>query len=662
MCARTGDSIAAPELMQTVNVAVQLSRPPLINGEPGIESLRRLRGHFDYSVWLNTTPADEWDRAYGSTTMRLVREVFPMFELTVDGLTAATKKLMVRYWRPRVSLTGAEQPQGARGAHAATGRRPSLVEFRRPRADNSCNPVPRAGEGGDEVGGTDGSREDAASATAEARYRHLTAMLESSRALGSTMVLEEVLQVLAEHVGKAIDAASSFIYEYLPDQEAVIWRCQYQRDGDRTYDDPVGTVYPLDFFPVDLRVVHDREIVVVTVDDPDLDPKSREDMVSWDETTMLSVPLVYGDEIVGLMELCETEYVRQYTDDEIELVRAIGEQAAVAIRNAQLFRREAWRNERLVRVLDISQVVGGSLDPDEVVDVVGSRLGRLFGERETSVTVDLYGEGVLGSAQTTDEGAKPAEADDSGGRLVVPLVSKGKSIGDLTVTSPLPQPFERDETEFVQIIANQVAVAIENARLYDRLEEQAITDGLTGLYNHRFFYDRLTSEVARARRYGFQLSLLMLDLDDFKGFNDEFGHQAGDHVLAEVGRIMREQLRKDVDIPCRYGGEEFAIMLPHTPSPGAETVGRRLTEQVSAILTAGGGVDPAWLTGERVRRSIEGAPFPGRQPDETTHITVSVGIATYPDQAGDAQTLVANADKALYVAKHRGKNRVELFG
>jgi uncharacterized protein with von Willebrand factor type A (vWA) domain len=83
--------------MQTANVAVQLSRPPLINGEPGIESLRRLRGHFDHSVWLNTIPADEWARAYGSTTIRLIREVFPMFELTVDGLTAATKKLMVRY-------------------------------------------------------------------------------------------------------------------------------------------------------------------------------------------------------------------------------------------------------------------------------------------------------------------------------------------------------------------------------------------------------------------------------------------------------------------------------------------------------------------------------------------------------------------------------------
>jgi diguanylate cyclase (GGDEF)-like protein len=499
------------------------------------------------------------------------------------------------------------------------------------------------------------------SSAAEVRNRHLAALLESSRALGSTMILDEILEVLAEHAANAIGAASSFIYEYLPDQGAVIWRCQYPRDAEHTYDDSVGDIYALDAFPIDLKVIHECAIVAVTIDDPDLDPKSRQDMVDSGETTILSVPLVYGDQVVGLMELCETEYVRQYTEDEVEFMRAIGEQAAVAIRNAQLYRREEWRNERLVRVLDISQVVGGLLDPDEVVEVVCGRLGSVFGDRETAVSVELRDDDESASGDG-EGGALREQVDESGSRLVVPLLSKGRPVGDLAIASPWSRRFDRDETELVQIIANQVAVAVENARLYDRLEEQAITDGLTGLYNHRFFYDRLKAEVTRGRRYGFQLSLLMLDLDDFKGFNDEFGHQAGDQVLAEVGRIMREQLRKEVDIPCRYGGEEFAIILPHTPSPGAETVGRRLTERVSAILTNGGALDSAWLTGERVRSTIEGAPFPGRGPEETTHVTVSVGVATYPDQAGDADTLVGNADKALYVAKHRGKNRVELFG
>jgi len=221
--------------------------------------------------------------------------------------------------------------------------------------------------------------------------------------------------------------------------------------------------------------------------------------------------------------------------------------------------------------------------------------------------------------------------------------------------------FGESDLRLVMGLADVAALAIVNARLYDRLEVEAITDGLTGLFNHRYFYERLEAEITRSRRYRQQVSLLMLDLDDFKRFNDAFGHQAGDRVLAEVGRIMREELRKDIDVPCRYGGEEFAVILPHTPPLGAESVGRRLTRSVIAIVGQRGRVDPAWLAGERVRRSIERARFPGAQPDQTTHITVSIGVATYPDHAGDADTLVSDADKALYVAKHRGKNRVEIY-
>ncbi len=230
------------------------------------------------------------------------------------------------------------------------------------------------------------------------------------------------------------------------------------------------------------------------------------------------------------------------------------------------------------------------------------------------------------------------------------------------MTSTVGTPFDRDETDLVQIIANQVAAAMENARLYDKLEEQATTDGLTGLYNHRFFYDRLNAEVARAQRYGLQLSVLMLDLDDFKRFNDTFGHQAGDRVLAEVALIVRRQLRSGVDIACRYGGEEFAVILPHTPALGAEMVGRRLTESVIAAIGVVGDTSSAKQAGERLRRTIATTPFPGRESEDVTHVTVSIGVASYPEHADDVTTLVGSADNALYVAKRRGKNRVEVFG
>jgi diguanylate cyclase (GGDEF)-like protein len=504
----------------------------------------------------------------------------------------------------------------------------------------------------------------------ELKNRRLGALLQSSRALGSTVILDEVLQRLAEHAAGAIDASCAFIYEYDPLENAVVWRCEYLDDPAFASSDPVGTSYPLDHFPVDLRVIGQREVIETTVDDPDLDERSHALMVKWRHTTLLNVPLVSGDEVVGKMELAETHDRRHFTPAEVELAVAIGEQAAIAIRNAQLYRRESWRNERLVRVLEISRIVGTSLDPAEVIDAVRERLGSVFGDRPTQIAVthpDAVDVAQIGGSADEPTGSVdtgladgPTESGDvNGRRLVVPLHAKGRSGSELLVTSPVASPFDRDEKELVQIIANQVAVAMENARLYDQLEEQAITDGLTGLYNHRFFYDRLNAEVARARRYGLELSVLMLDLDDFKRFNDTFGHPAGDRVLAEVGQIMRRQLRREVDIPCRYGGEEFAAILPHTPALGAETVGRRLTEQLMAVVSAEGTGDSAWLTGERLRRTIETVSFPG--VDQSTHVTVSVGVATYPDHADDATTLVGNADKALYVAKRSGKNRVEVF-
>ncbi len=199
----------------------------------------------------------------------------------------------------------------------------------------------------------------------------------------------------------------------------------------------------------------------------------------------------------------------------------------------------------------------------------------------------VFGEHRIVVTQADPEALDPADRESMAywgekTALYAPVLDGDELLGVVELVERRERrEFNEGDLRLVMGLADVAAIAIVNARLYDRLEVQAITDGLTGLYNHRFFYDRLNAEVTRSRRYGLQLSLLMLDLDDFKRFNDEFGHQAGDRVLAEVGRIMREQLRKDVDIPCRYGGEEFAVILPHTPAPGAETVGRRLTELVT---------------------------------------------------------------------------------
>ncbi len=508
---------------------------------------------------------------------------------------------------------------------------------------------------------------------AEQQNRRLQALLDSSRAIGSTVVLEEVLDRVGEQAARAVNAPSCYIYEYDSLSDEVTWRSHYQRDPSVGQAEPVGTAYPLDDFPWDRVVLRSGSPSHVTLDDDGLDPRLRASMLEWSERTLLTVPLLFGAEPVGLLEIAETGHARQFTADEIDLVQAIGEQAAIAIHNARLYRRETWRNERLVRVLEISRAVGSSLDAAEVAEGLRAQVGRLFSDAPATVSVRLLPAGADGAATSAEpdeavaaalEQQRPLQAPGSEGchRLLVPLVQKAAVVGYIEIIGGGSRGFAEDEVELVQLLANQAAASVDNARLYETIERQAVTDGLTGLYNHRHFFDRLRAEVIRARRYDFAVSVLMLDLDDFKSFNDRFGHPAGDRVLRAVGDLLQTQLRKDIDLAARYGGEEFAVILPHTPTPGAGTVGRRLSGALMSLPAGPGGeLEGARITGERVRRTIADAELPLLDGGSPAHVTASVGAATLPAHAVDADELVSKADQALYTAKQLGKNRVELY-
>jgi diguanylate cyclase (GGDEF)-like protein len=220
-------------------------------------------------------------------------------------------------------------------------------------------------------------------------------------------------------------------------------------------------------------------------------------------------------------------------------------------------------------------------------------------------------------------------------RVLVPLMVRNEAKGILKVHGRRRSMFDDKEVASLQALAGHAALAVENARLYERTRQMALTDGLTGLYNRHHFYHELEREMLRSHRYHHEVSLLMCDLDKFKLYNDQYGHVAGDDLLRHLALVLTKMIRKS-DLAFRYGGEEFALILPETAH------------------------QPALEMAERLRRCIEEYPFMISKIDQVTHITISIGVASYPEQALNVESLVDAADKALFLAKE-SRNRVCAF-
>jgi two-component system cell cycle response regulator len=224
--------------------------------------------------------------------------------------------------------------------------------------------------------------------------------------------------------------------------------------------------------------------------------------------------------------------------------------------------------------------------------------------------------------------------------VVIPVVLFDQNVGSFLLRAARTRgPFLLREISFCEIVAEAAANALERAHLFEsiqraneRLEYLAVTDGLTGLYNHRYFRERLESEFDRARRYSLPLSCMIMDIDNFKKINDTYGHLQGDGILRSIAATTLQNVRKS-DIVARYGGEEFVVIMPQT------------------------GIDGARAQANRVRNDVGGAAYNGMP--EGRHVTVSIGVAVF-DAATmfDCEALIRAADSALYRAKREGKNRV----
>ena len=512
---------------------------------------------------------------------------------------------------------------------------------------------------------------------------------------------DQVLNASVRDVGQGTQAASCCVYDYSQTYDLLTLKAAWSCD-----DDDLRALVGASFGPADrpslFPAVRDRRTVENHVNDAGLTQALRDDL--WSDLTVVATPLIAGTELLGLLVVTEKS-IRHFAPGELELFEALAGLVGPALYNARLFGRQADQNRYLAALLESSRAVSSSVVLDKVLETVASKTAEALGVTRCRIYeydqeadrldqrtdfVDPAYDGLLPEPASTDDPpsvvrraiatgeltterlvkeqpaqrrlfrhmALPPQAQT---RMALPPLFAGVPVGVIVLVEPRGErEFGAAELDLARALAEHAAAAIQNAHLYHHLEEQAITDGLTGLTNHRHFYDRLHEEVARARRYRLPLSLLMLDIDDFKRFNDAHGHQAGDEALRLVGAILRLGVRQKIDLAARYGGEEFTAILPNTALGGATVAGTRLANEIAQLVSehplGDGHNEGAAIVGERLRQSIADASATTASilPER---IAVSVGVAELGDEHG-ADELVAAADAALYVAKRTGKNRV----
>lgn len=377
-------------------------------------------------------------------------------------------------------------------------------------------------------------------------------------------------------------------------------------------------------------------------------------------TSLISAPLIYGDTILGTLEIYSVDG-KQFTTRDLLLLSALARNAGTAIENARLYETTKLRLEEEKILSELAQIGAMTIDPEAIlsnsadcichalsacwcIGALSHTLTETYHFVNTAMPAFLTASHhpQLASALAQEEATLISVTDDlplpeshtARHILLLPLKNNHESIGFI-LCGLNQSTFTR--YPFAKLITRQIAFGLEKAQLYNQVKSMALSDGLTGLANRRNFDMLLKTELRRSASLKRHLSLIMLDLDNFKRYNDTYGHLTGDKLLAQVGQILHHNIRS-IDLAARYGGEEFSIILPECSSADALTIA------------------------EKLRTTIETSHFPDSLGTFTASITASLGIATYDPaitaHAPDSEKIISLADKALYEAKESGRNRI----
>jgi diguanylate cyclase (GGDEF)-like protein len=377
----------------------------------------------------------------------------------------------------------------------------------------------------------------------------------------------------------------------------------------------------------------------------------------------VAIPLMVRDEVVGVLDI-NSEHLDAFDSETLDFLSLFSTQASIALENARLYTLERRRTKQLeainaiarqttavlnldellgkvcdlvLQTFPVDHVVAMLLDEDEHL-AVRAHKGKLTPILPQGATLPAgTGMGMraleLGKTVVENEVAFVphylAGFVETRSEMCVPLIFFGEKLGVLMLESANPHNFTQEDVPPLESVADICSGAIQNAHYFEKAQQLAYIDGLTGIYNRRYFEMQIATEIERASRYDGRLAIIMIDIDHFKRLNDEFGHLLGDEVLRQVSGVFGQQLRK-VDVVCRYGGEEFAILVPQTSGGNAMEVA------------------------EKLRRMVETYRFPG----VPVKVSISAGVAEFPTNGRSRDELVAAADAALYASKESGRNRV----
>ncbi len=390
----------------------------------------------------------------------------------------------------------------------------------------------------------------------------------------------------------------------------------------------------------------------------------------------IGVPLIYGNRTIGILALDSFEPDR-YDEDHARLASAFAGHVSIALENVRLYQTALQSAKRLAALYKLSQHISSNLQPEEVYHAIHKSTKDLMAsdsfilslyDEKTQMINDVYfvdhgipqkltsralGVGLatkvikekktifynnfnLNMVKRTNAVLVGEDKDDSVVRslIIVPL-KLGKSVrGILSTQSYSANAYSQEDKETLELLAAHAVVALENAHLFSEVQELAITDSLTKIYNRRRFFELAELEFDRSRRYGSPVSVIMMDIDHFKRVNDSFGHAVGDAVLEKLAGLCAKSLR-EVDVFARYGGEEFVILLPETTS------------------------EEAHLTAERIRQLVARTPID--LEEHSLNVTMSFGIADLDETCRNIEELLDRSDQALYHSKRTGRNRVSVW-